>query len=1005
MNLRARRVGLAWMLMVLATAALPSPGRDEVKGDEPVMKPQNTMELRDGWQLKSSVLVKEGGAAVSSVGYDAKDWYAISLPCTVLGALVRHKVYPDPRFGINDMQIPDASDEFNEKHGMLKHSYLPDKRNPWKDPYWYRTEFALPEASRGRRVWLTFKGINYRADVWVNDRRVADRNQIVGAFQRYRLDITGQAKPGGKNCLAVLIHGVDHPGVPDTQFEVYGKDRQFRKDNLRDCSLFMSIGYDCMPTVRDRVMGLWQGVTIDWTGPVDIQNPFVVTRLPLPGTTPARLRVSAELVNAAGSGQRGILRGTIEEVGVRFEKPVELAPGETKEVVFEPNECEQLVIDDPRLWWPNGHGEQYLHHLSLRFDIDGQTSDEERTAFGIREITRKLHKLDGAHGLQLHVNGKRIFCRGGYIQPEILYDWDARRMDAEVRYITSANLNLVYFEDVPDPPDEWLDACDRRGLMIGNDFYGCYCFQPDKKYPDDVPLLERGTIDIIKRYRNHPSLVLYMAMNEGETREDVYEMWRNHILQLDGTRLHIPSGSFPDARTNVPEWFKKDLPTGMNDYPPKSYQWQEPATYYKWVRNERNWMFMMESCSASLPPIDSLRRFIPDLGQAQQGTPFPLSKTWAHHGANHYYKPYDQAVRRIHGEPESVADYCLRGHLETADQHRSMFEAVHHRMWDITSGFTQWKLNACWPSVQWQIYDWFLRPMVSYYYIRNACEPLHVQLSPLDSTVSVVNNYAERKEDLEARARIFDFSMKLRWDKAAKVHVAADSYKDVFAIPRIHDLVGVYFVRLDLADADRKVVSRNFYWLSTRTPADMRELGQLPLVNLNASHRVEQRGDQTVVHVKLTNPTYQLAFFTHVAVTDGPYGEEILPVFWDDNYFSLLPQESREVSAALPTSALGKGPVVEVGGWNVLSGFECGGLQVSKREVGINEPFTVTADVRNTFIDGSRIPLYIDGRIVASKLVWARAGAGRKVEFMLKLDKAGAHELRLGKEVSTIVVR
>jgi len=52
--------------------------------------------------------------------------------------------------------------------------------------------------------------------------------------------------------------------------------------------------------------------------------------------------------------------------------------------------------------------------------------------------------------------------------------------------------------------------------------------------------LERGTVDIIKRYRNHPAIVLYMAMNEGETREDIYEMWRKHILGLDGTRIHIP---------------------------------------------------------------------------------------------------------------------------------------------------------------------------------------------------------------------------------------------------------------------------------------------------------------------------------------------------------------------------------------------------------------------------------------------------------------------------------
>ena len=222
-------------------------------------------------------------------------------------------------------------------------------------------------------------------------------------------------------------------------------------------------------------------------------------------------------------------------------------------------------------------------------------------------------------------------------------------MDTEVRYLTEANMNLTYFEDVSNPPDEFLDACDKYGLMFGNCFYGCYWMTPGSGNPADLDLLERSTIDIVKRYRNHPSLVLYMAMNEGDTREDVYEMWRKHILALDGTRLFIPSASFPDSRKDVPEWIKKDTPVGMNDAEPKSYGWQEPAQYYRWVRESRDWMFKMESGSASLPPVDSLRRFIPDLWDAKPGKLFPLTETWAHHGANHYYKPYDEALRRLYG--------------------------------------------------------------------------------------------------------------------------------------------------------------------------------------------------------------------------------------------------------------------------------------------------------------------------------------------------------------------
>ena len=370
------------------------------------------------------------------------NWHSTSVPSTVLNALVRNKVYPDPRFGLNNFLIPDASDEFNKKHDLAKYSHLPGKENPWKDPYWYRRVFRLPASAAGKRVWLNFDAINYRADVWLNGHKLADRKDVVGAFSRFRFDITEHAKTGEKNYLVVKIHQVDHVGIPDAQLDVFGKPREFRKEIMKDVTNGMSIGYDCMPTVRDRNMGIWQDVYIDVTGPVDIRNPFVVTDLPLPKTSPAYLTISAELVNATNVPQKGILKGVISDGGKQFEKEVELGPGETKKVVFAPDVCQQMVLENPRLWWPKNYGEQNLYNLSLRFETAGVTSDEEKVTFGVREITKVLHELDGQHGLRLHINGQKVFCRGGYIQPEILYDWDVKRSDTEIRYLTGANLNL-----------------------------------------------------------------------------------------------------------------------------------------------------------------------------------------------------------------------------------------------------------------------------------------------------------------------------------------------------------------------------------------------------------------------------------------------------------------------------------------------------------------------------------------------------------------------------------
>ncbi|MBI5684011.1 MAG: beta galactosidase jelly roll domain-containing protein [Verrucomicrobia bacterium] len=983
--------------------------------------------LSDGWLLQSSVLVPEDGARVSTTDYKPQRWWKTRVPSTVLSALTRNGVYPDFRIGLNSFRIPDASDEFNRTNDLAKFSHLPDKRNPWKDPYWYRTEFSLPKDVAGRRVWLNFNGLNYRADIWLNGKQIADAQQAVGAFSRYRFDVTEHARAGRRNCLAVKMHPVDHVGVPETQLEPCGKDRKYRKEIMKDVTLPMiSIGYDCAPTVPDRQTGLWQDVYLEFTGPVAIRDPFVVTRLPLPDTSRATLEVSAELANAMASPVRGVLRGRVEGTEVSFEQPVELAPNETKLVRVDP----KPVMERPRLWWPKNYGEQHLYEFKLEFEIAArdsvagnpsrsggqQISDAKAVTFGVRQVTRELHKLDGAHGLRVLINGQKIFCRGGYIQPEVMFEWDAKRIEAEIRYLTEANINLIYFEDIPNPPDVFLDLCDRYGLMFGNCFYGCYWMQPGSGFPTDLDLLARGTVDIIKRYRNHPSLVLYMAMNEGETREDVYLRWRKEIIERDGTRLFIPSGSFPDYRTNVPAWIKADLPTGANDYNPKSYSWVEPAQFFRWIRDSRNWMFILESGAPSVPPMDSLSKFIPDLDSAPADSDrFPLTAAWAHHDACHYFKPFDDAVRRIFGRPKSIVDYVRRAAVLSADQHRAMYEAANHRMWDISSGVSEWKLTACWPSVEWQIYDWYLKPMPSFYFIRKACEPLHVQMTPFDSMVSVINHRLEVQQGLEVAAQLYDVTSKLCWEKRITTDVPANSYKEVFDVPPIVQSgmrPAVHFVRLQLKDRRGAVVSNNFYWLPSRynitqlpRQEDLIALEELPPVTVRASMTTRAEGAETVARVKLENPGKQLAFFVHAAITRASDGEEIVPVLWSDNYISLAPGEVRELTARFATADAGRGqPALEIGGWNVESPFKCAKLQPSKSCVKSGETFTVTTAITDTFLDGSRVPLLVDGQPADAQWTWARGAKCAELIFKLTLREPGAHRLAVANRTVEVMV-
>jgi exo-1,4-beta-D-glucosaminidase len=295
--------------------------------------------------------------------------------------------------------------------------------------------------------------------------------------------------------------------------------------------------------------------------------------------------------------------------------------------------------------------------------------------------------------------------------------------------------------------------------------------------------------------------------------------------------------------------------------------------------------------------------------------------------------------------------------------------------------------------------------MVSYYYIKKACEPLHIQLGLLEPMVTIVNNYLTPQKDLQGYAGLYDFDMRLLWEKKVTADVEANTYKDIFTIEKPSNLTDVYFVKLELKDQNDKLLSDNFYWLSSGDLRNLSELKSLPLVRLNSSYEIETRGKGEVVRVKVHNPTAKLAFFVHLAVTNRPGGDEILPVFWDDNYFSLLPRESKEVCATFATEELrGVTPIVEVGGWNIRSGYLCTKLQASKEKVKTDEPFTVTATIKNTFIDGSRIELYVDNKVVDSKLLWARARAEREISFTLKLLEPGLHEIKVGTLTTSILV-
>jgi exo-1,4-beta-D-glucosaminidase len=244
-------------------------------------------------------------------------------------------------------------------------------------------------------------------------------------------------------------------------------------------------------------------------------------------------------------------------------------------------------------------------------------------------------------------------------------------------------------------------------------------------------------------------------------------------------------------------------------------------------------------------------------------------------------------------------------------------------------------LNNGWPSLIWHLYDYYLRPAGGYFGAKKALEALHPIYSYDDRSIWVISSQYRDATDLTLTAKIHNLDMKEKFSRQMTMNAAADGTVRAFVLPEIQGLSPVYFVVLRLQDAAGNLVGSNFYWLSihpetlawdksnwymtpTSSYADFTALQELPEVSLKLSNRSERSGANMITHVTVENPDGSLAFFVRLKISRLSDHREILPVFWQDNYFSLLPGEKRQITATYRTQDQGAGgAALEVSGWNL----------------------------------------------------------------------------------------
>ena len=798
--------------------------------------PALTLPLRQGWALQSSAKVTATGEAISSSSLNAtfqtKNWIQADVPTTVVAAQIKSGLLPDPFYAMNMRQYPGVSYPVGFNFSNIP--MPPD--SPYAASWWYRKEFTLPNVYAGRTVWLNFRGINYRANIFLNGKQIANSNEVAGAWRTYEFNVTSAVKQGA-NVLAVQVWAPTENSLAIT---------------------FV----DWNPSPPDKNMGLWHEVYLTTSGPVALRHPAVLSKVDLSAdtTSAARLTVTALLNNGSDHPVKGTLKGRIENI--EFAQPVELAAGESKDVVFSPDRYPQLNLSNPRLWWPAQMGTPNLYDLHLSFEIGSELSDLSRTKFGIREITSEVAEHAPNRFKRLFkVNGKNILIRGGGWTPDMMMRETPERPADEFRYVRDLGLNTVRLEGKLET-EEFFEMADQQGILVMAGWCCCDFWEHWGNWKEeDFDIAKYSLRDQMYRLRSHPSLVMWLNGSDNPPPPDVEEMYLKVEADLRWPNPVVSSATAKPTTVTGESGVKM---SGPYEYVAPSYWATDPH-----LQKEENscnpggcggaYGFNTEtSMGPAVPPIESVQRMVP------RNHLWPVDEYWNFHAGGGAFKTmqvFTDALNARYGKASSAEDFTYKSQLMTYEGVRAMYEAYSRNKYTST-GVVQWMLNNAWPSMIWHLYDYYLRPGGGYFGAKKALQTLDPVYGYDDRSVWLVSSQYVDAKGLKLAARVFNVDGTQKFSKETSLDAAADSTAEVFELPQIEGLSPAYFLDLRISDGSGQLVGSNFYWLSTKpetvdwaksnwytTPtasyADYTALAQLPKVKLNVSSRSERTGNST----------------------------------------------------------------------------------------------------------------------------------------------------------------
>lgn len=910
-----------WMENILADI-------DQMKRDTiPFFTPDGSFVLRGNWFLAEASAVLSQPEKLHQPFIHGSEWIPASVPGTVLTSLVQQKVHPHPYYGLNNLFIPE---DLNKKQWV------------------YKLVFDLPKEKQSKQYQLSFNGVNYQATYWLNGKKLGSGK---GAFQTFNFDVSDCLYQDKPNVLVALVSPPNNPGIPHEQSAKSGMGPNGGQLAMDGPTFISSEGWDWVPAIRDRNTGIWQDVVLHPYNQLFIEHIQVITDLPLPDTTSAEISLHLELkgdkINPADYSNYQL---QVEWDGRQFSIGLHEAITEQKEgvllVQLNSSKIPGLKMKHPKLWWPNGYGQQCLYVMKVELRRNNQLMHKKQARFGIREFSYDITALyqgkrtrfqysptdwnknrlsktnpffnfadrkEVAPGvwipqvdqqfsaqytmpawgdssnpyLNIRINGVPIFCKGGnWGMDDAMKQSSRSRLEPAFQLHKAAHFNMIRNWTGESTESVFYELADEYGMLVWNDYW--LSTEGYNLPPNDEALTLENAKSVVRKYVNHPSIAIWCPRNEGYAPDGLAHSFALQIQQLDGTRHYHGNSRNMNLRPSG-DWHHLD----------------QPLQYFTKYADG----FTTEIGTFSVPEFRTLQKFIPPADL------WPIGDVWHYHDlhANKVnLEGYLNTTDSIYGKSKNAQEFASRVQLVNYDRHRMMFEAWNAKMWKDASGILLWMSHPAWPSMIWQTYSWDFGTHGAFYGSAKANEPLHVQFAADQQSILVVKATPETPVELKkikVIAQIFNpngtaIQQELYWIKSANDLIYGPQM--VGGIPLGWTAAtnnSPVLVRLSLQiqsnsspSSSWKTISVNDYWFTGKE----KNLQSLSSINNIGKSKITVRAEITNEDgrfgtIVLHNQSDKICAGVRVVLKDKTTGKEVLPTILSDNYINLLPGEKRSL--------------------------------------------------------------------------------------------------------------